>query len=73
MVREIKDWVEFHGHKCHHDDLLNEIKIFKGVESFTHLDLKTAFGMSLLGSKSRHREILSDTSSGDSIEIDGLF
>jgi len=72
MVREIKDWIEFHGHKCNHDDLLNEIKLFRGIESFTHLDLKTAFGMSLLGSKSRHREILA-LPQEKSINIDGLF
>lgn len=72
MVKEIKDWVEFHGHKCNHDDVLNEIKAFRGTEDFTRLDLKTAFGMSLLGSKSRHREILGDSGS-DALAIDGLF
>jgi hypothetical protein len=72
MVREIKDYIQFHGHKCKHDDLLNEIKMFRGVESFTHLDLKTSFGMSLLGSKSRYRELLGGDDS-NSIEIDGLF
>jgi len=72
MVREIKDYIEFHGHKCNHDDLLNEIKSFKGVEDFTRLDLKTAFGMALLGSKSRYRELLGD-SNNETIPIDGLF
>jgi len=72
MVREIKDYIEFHGHKCNHDDLLNEIKSFKGVEDFTRLDLKTAFGMALLGSKSRYRELLGDDNNNP-IPIDGLF
>lgn len=72
MVREIKDYIEFRGHAECHDDLLQEIRIFRGVEDFTHLDLKTAFGMSLLGSKSRHREILGE-GEGEALEIDGLF
>lgn len=72
MVREIKDYIEFHGHRCNHDDLLVEVKNFRGVEDFTRLDLKTAFGMSLLGSKSRYREILEQWNS-DAIPIDGLF
>ena len=46
--------------------------VFQGVEDFTRLDLKTAFGMSLLGSKSRHREIIS-AGEGDAIAIDDLF
>lgn len=60
------------GHVECHDDLLNEIKSFKGVEDFTRLDLKTAFGMALLGSKSRYRELLGD-SNNESFDIDGLF
>jgi len=50
---------------------LLEIKSFKGVESFTRLDLKTAFGFALLGSKSRYREILSHMESDDCIDLDG--
>jgi hypothetical protein len=72
MVREIKDYVEFRGHIECHDDLLNEIKAFRGVEDFTKSDLKTAFGMALLGSKSRYRELLGE-GRNESIPIDGLF
>jgi len=72
MIREIKDYIEFRGHVECHDDLLQEIRLFRGTEDFTKLDLKTAFGMSLLGSKSRYREILSE-GTGDAIPIDGLF
>jgi hypothetical protein len=72
MVREIKDYIEFRGHVECHDDLLQEIRIFKGTEDFTKLDLKTAFGMALLGSKSRYREIMS-AGEGDALAIDGLF
>jgi hypothetical protein len=72
MVREYKDYIENRGHIECHDDLLNEIKAFKGVEDFTRLDLKTAFGMALLGSKSRYRELLGE-GNNDSIPIDGLF
>ena len=72
MVREYKDYIEFRGHVECHDDLLNEVKSFKGVESFTRLDLKTAFGMALLGSKSRYRELLG-SDNGDAFEIEGIF
>jgi hypothetical protein len=72
MVREIKDYIEFRGHVECHDDLLQEIRIFKGTEDFTKLDLLTAFGMTLLGSKSRYREIMS-AGEGEVLAIDGLF
>jgi len=72
IVREYKSYIENRGHIECHDDLLNEIKDFKGLESFTKLDLKTAFGYALLGSKSRYRELL-ENGNGDSFAIDGLF
>ena len=72
MVREIKDYIEFRGEAECHDDLLNEIKAFRGIEDFTKSDLKTAAGMALLGSKSRYRELLSGFTT-DTIDIDGLF
>jgi hypothetical protein len=71
LIREYKDYIEMRGHTENHDDLLNEIKIFRGVESFTHLDLKTAFGYALLGSKSRYREILSGMGESNAIDLDG--
>jgi hypothetical protein len=55
----VKDYVEIRGHKECHDKLLTEMKRVKGVESMTHLDLLAAFCMSKLGSKSRHRDIIS--------------
>jgi hypothetical protein len=71
LVREYKDYIEFRGHKENHDDLLSEIKQFQGLESFTRLDLKTAFGYALLGSKSRYRELLSNIESSDGIDLSG--
>jgi hypothetical protein len=69
LVREYKDYIELRGHKENHDDLLLEIKQFKGVESFTNLDLKTAFGYALLGSKSRYREILSGAGNSNALDL----
>jgi hypothetical protein len=71
LVREYKDYIEFRGHVENHDDLLSEIKSFQGLESFTRLDLKTAFGYALLGSKSRYREILGNMGNNDAIDLDG--
>jgi hypothetical protein len=72
IVREYKDYIEFRGHAENHDDLLNEIKAFRGLEDFTTKDLKTAFGFALLGSKSRYREFLGGTS-GEVIDLRGIF
>ena len=49
-----------------HDDLLVQMKNIRGVEDATRNDLFVAFGMALLGSKSRFREYMSntDTNSG---------
>jgi hypothetical protein len=72
MVRELKDYIENRGHVECHDDLLTEIKNFRGVEDFTHKDLLVAFAYALLGSKSRYREFLGD-SSGDTFDISDIF
>jgi hypothetical protein len=71
MIREYKDYIEERGHKENHDDLLLEIKQFRGTESFTTLDLKTAFGFALLGSKSRYREILNNFGNNSSVDFEG--
>lgn len=72
MIREIKDYVETRGHKECHDDLLNEIKNFRGVEDFTHKDLLTAFGYALMGSKSRYREFLGG-GNNEPIDLGDIF
>jgi hypothetical protein len=72
IVREYKSYIEFRGHVENHDDLLGEIKGFRGLEDFTTKDLKTAFGFALLGSKSRYREIMQNQNSG-TINLDGIF
>lgn len=72
MIREAKDYIEYRGHAECHDDLLREIKSLRGIEDVTHKDTFAAFGMALLGSKSRYREILSMGQS-ESIDIDGIF
>jgi hypothetical protein len=72
MIREAKDYINFRGHVECHDDLLREMKSLRGIEDVTHKDIFAAFGMALLGSKSRYREILS-MGDGDSFAIDGLF
>jgi hypothetical protein len=66
-----KDYIEFHGHKENHDDLLNEFKGLKGIEDFTHKDLHAAFGMCRLGSNSRYRTYMQTQESGDSMDLDG--
>jgi hypothetical protein len=71
MVREYKDYIELRCHVENHDDLLNQIKSFTGVESFTRLDLKTAFGYALMGSKSRYRELLSNMGNAGEIDLSG--
>lgn len=72
MIREYKDYINFRGHLENHDDLLGEIKAFRGLEDFTTKDLKTAGGMALLGSKSRYREII-DGQSNQSFDLGNIF
>jgi hypothetical protein len=63
MFREYKDYIEAYGAVEEHDDLLMQIKGIRGVEDATRNDLFVAFGMCLLGSKSRHREIIGNSNS----------
>jgi hypothetical protein len=65
----IKDHIEFRGHVECHDKLLNEIKMLRGPESMTHLDLLAAFCMAKFGSQSRHREIISGSTQQQSFDI----
>ena len=71
VMKDTKDYIESHGHKENHDDLLLEFKNLKGIEDFTHKDLHAAFGMARLGSKSRYREILSNTNNTGGCDLDG--
>jgi hypothetical protein len=71
MVREIKDYIEFRGHVENHDDILGEIKAFRGLEDFTNRDLLVAFGYCLLGSKSRYREIMANPY-GEDLDLSGF-
>jgi len=73
IFREYKDYIERKGAEEEHDDLLVQMKNIRGVEDATRNDLFVAFGMALLGSKSRVREIIKNENLGDSIPIDGLF
>ena len=72
VIPLFKDAIEQRGHKECHDDLLNEYKKIKGTESMTHLDLAASYGMALLGSGSRHREIISNTSSQPALDLKGI-
>jgi hypothetical protein len=69
VMKDTKDYIESHGHKENHDDLLIEFKNLKGIEDFTHKDLHAAFGMARLGSKSRYREILSNTGDAGATDL----
>ena len=71
IFREYKDYIEFHGEREEHDDLLLQIKNIRGVEDATRNDLFVAFGMCLLGSKSRYRQIMSNFDNSDVIDLDG--
>jgi len=68
----IKDYVEFRGHAECHDKLLTELKAIRGPESMTHLDLSAAFSMSLFGSKSRHRDIISGHNKQESLNLGSI-
>ena len=73
IFREYKDYIESKGVTEEHDDLLMQVKNIKGTEDATRNDLFVAFGMCLLGSRSRHREIIKNEDNSDVIDIDGLF
>lgn len=73
MFREYKDYIERKGEQEEHDDLLVQMKNIRGVEDATRNDLFVAFGMCLLGSKSRIREVIRGNIGGESIPLDDLF
>lgn len=73
IFREYKDYIEAKGAVEEHDDLLTQVKNIRGTEDATRNDLFVAFGMCLLGSRSRHREIIRNEDNSDVIDIDGLF
>jgi len=71
IFRDYKDYIEAIGAIEEHDDLLMQIKNIRGIEDATRNDLFVAFGMALLGSKSRHRELL-DNSVSDVVDLSGF-
>ena len=73
VMVETKDYIEFHGAKENHDDLLMEFKGLRGIEDFTHKDLHAAFGMAKLGSKSRFRQLMQASTNASVIDLDGVW
>ena len=71
IFREYKDYIEFRGAQEEHDDLLVQMKNIRGVEDATRNDLFVAFGMCLLGSKSRYREYMQVQDNSDTFSLDG--
>lgn len=72
IMAEMKDYIEFRGHKCCHDDLLTELKNCRGTEDLTHRDLMVAYAYARLGSKSRHREIISNSTNVSSFDVSSV-
>ena len=59
LFSEIKDYIEFRGHKECHSSFLRECKDIKGQEEMTKYDRFTAHGAALLGSQQNyHNRIL---------------
>lgn len=73
IFREYKDYIERKGEQEEHDDLLMQVKNIRGTEDATRNDLFVAFGMCLLGSKSRVREIIKNDDRSNLIAIDDIF
>lgn len=71
IFREYKDYIEARGAQEEHDDLLYQIKNIRGVEDATRNDLFVAFGMCLLGSKSRYRTYMQAQPETDTVDLDG--
>jgi hypothetical protein len=72
LIVEAKDYIEFRGMSDCHDDLLGECKTLRGTEDLTHKDLFVAYFMSRLGSKSRHRDIISKGQSQQQVNLGNI-
>jgi hypothetical protein len=54
----VKDYIQFFGSKCNHDDLLVEIKNIKGLDDLNSKDLLAAFCLALRGTQTRYRQVI---------------
>jgi hypothetical protein len=72
IMSEMKDYIEFRGMRDCHDDLLTELKNCRGTEDLTRRDLLVAYAFARLGSKSRHREIISRGLQQQSIDLSSI-
>ncbi len=67
----VKDYIQFFGNKCNHDDLLDEIKNIKGTDDLNSKDLLASLCLSLRGNQSRFRQIIEATMS-NSFNLSGV-
>jgi hypothetical protein len=67
----VRDWVNFHAHRCRHYDLLEEIFNIRGLEDMTNYDLFTAAAGCLMGKQSSYSDRL--MGSRDTIDIAGAL
>jgi hypothetical protein len=65
LFSEIKDYIEYRGHKERHASFLKECKDIKGQEEMTRYDRFTAHGAALLGSQQNYHNRLMEESMGN--------
>ena len=71
LFSEIKDYIEYRGHKECHSSFLRECKDIKGQEEMTKYDRFTAHGAALLGSQQNYHNRLyeGERSQGSGVDL----
>jgi len=69
LFSEVKDYIEYRGHKECHSSFLKECKDIKGQEEMTKYDRFTAHGAALLGSQQNYHNRMMETDRSTSKDV----
>lgn len=70
LFSEVKDYIEYRGHKECHSSFLKECKDIKGQEEMTKYDRFTAHGAALLGSQQNYHNRMAEGNQSRSSDVD---
>jgi hypothetical protein len=73
MLNFVKWYVDIHGHKIEHVNLLTELKNISGPDKLTHYDLLAAFGWMLYGMYKGYQKVYQRLTEEEYIELDGIL
>jgi hypothetical protein len=71
LMHNMRDYIQLHGKRCNHINILNSAMELKGIKDMTNKDLFVAACLGLEGTKSKFKELRKDIE--DEVDLDSIY